>query len=166
MDCLLFRHGIAVEREDWNGQEAERPLTRKGADKTREAAVGLRRLDVAPTHVLSSPLTRALETAKLVGEVFRLTDVKVCDELLPDAPPDKLFPLLASLPNDACAICVGHEPHLGLAAGLMLLGHSATALSLKKAGACCIRFEDGPKAGKGTLRWWMTPDQLRKLKKT
>lgn len=165
MDCLLFRHGIAVEREDWEGQEAERPLTRKGAEKAREAAVGLRRLDIAPTHLLSSPLTRALETAKLVGEVFRLGDVKVCDELLPDAPPDKLFPLLASLPEDACAICVGHEPHLGLAAGFMLFGRPATGLPLKKAGVCCIRFEDGLKAGKGTLRWWLTPDQLRKLRK-
>jgi len=67
MDCLLFRHGIAVEREDWDGQEAERPLTRKGAEKARDAAVGLRRLDIAPTHVLSSPLTRALETATLSG---------------------------------------------------------------------------------------------------
>jgi len=165
MDCLLFRHGIAVEREDWDGQEAERPLTPKGAEKARQAAVGLRRLDIAPTHVLSSPLTRALETAKLVGEVFKLADVKVCDELLPDAPPDKLFPLMASLPPDACAICVGHEPHLGLAAGFMLFGRPAPGLSLKKAGACCIRFEDGPKAGKGALRWWLTPDQLRKLRK-
>ena len=165
MDCLLFRHGIAVEREDWDGQEAERPLTRKGAEKARDAAVGLRRLDIAPTHVLSSPLTRALETAKLVGELFRLADVKVCDELLPDAPPDKLFPLLASLPEDACVICVGHEPHLGLAAGVMLFGRPAPGLSLKKAGACCIRFDDGPKAGKGALWWWLTPDQLRRLRK-
>ena len=166
MDCLLFRHGVAVEREDWDGQEAERPLTPKGAEKAREAAVGLRRLDIAPTHILSSPLTRALDTAKLIREVFRMrAEVQVCDELLPDAPPDKLFPLLASLPEDACAICVGHEPHLGLAAGYMLFGRSAPGLSLKKAGACCIRFEDGPKAGKGALRWWLTPDQLRKLRK-
>lgn len=166
MDCLLFRHGIAVDREDWDGQEAERPLTPKGEERTREAAVGLRRLGIAPTHLLSSPFARALDTAKHVRDVFRMrAEVQVCDELLPDAPPDKLFPVLASLPEDACVICVGHEPHLGLTAAWMLFGKPTPGLSLKKAGACCLRFEKAPKAGEGALRWWLTPGQLRKLRK-
>ena len=41
MECILFRHGIAVERADWDGEENLRPLTPKGVDKTREAASGL-----------------------------------------------------------------------------------------------------------------------------
>lgn len=166
MDCLLFRHGIAVDREKWDGLEAQRPLTSKGAEKTREAAAGLLRLSVFPTHVLSSPFVRALETAKLVRDVLRVRgEIQVCDELLPDAPPDKLFPILGSLPPDACVVCVGHEPHLGEAAGVMLFGKPVAGLSLKKAGACCITFESAPKAGQGVLRWWMTPSQLRSLRK-
>ena len=50
MDCLLFRHGIAVDREDWDGQEAQRPLTPTGEERTRESAVGLRRLGIAPSE--------------------------------------------------------------------------------------------------------------------
>ncbi len=166
MDCVLIRHGIAVDREDWKGQEAQRPLTSKGTEKTREVVSTLSRLGLAPTHLLSSPFVRALDTAKLVREVFRMrTEVVLCDELLPDAPPDKLFPVLASLPDDACVVCAGHEPNLGQAAGFMLAGKPVAGLSLKKAGVCCIRFEDVPRAGEGTLRWWMMPSQLRKLRK-
>ncbi len=166
MDCILFRHGIAVDREDWDGEEAQRPLTREGEEKTHQAAAGLLRLDIVPTHVLSSPLTRALATAKIVAAVlgFR-SELRRCDELLPNAPPEKLFPALASLPEDAWVICVGHEPHLGQTAGVMLFATPVEGLSLKKAGACCIRFDAVPKPGAGALRWWLTPAQLRLLKK-
>ena len=26
MDCILLRHGIAVERDEWEGTDADRPL--------------------------------------------------------------------------------------------------------------------------------------------
>ena len=30
MDCVLFRHGIAAERDEWEGPDADRPLTERG----------------------------------------------------------------------------------------------------------------------------------------
>jgi len=166
MECILFRHGLAVDREKWDGADNLRPLTIKGADKTRQAAAGLLDLDVAPSHILTSPFLRARETAKLVREALEFRqEVQVCDELLPTAPPDKLLVLLNSLPQDASVICVGHEPHLGEAAGLILFGEPVPGLSLKKAGACFLSFDGPPKAGKGILRWWLPPSQLRSLGK-
>jgi phosphohistidine phosphatase len=167
MHCVLFRHGIAVQREEWKGNDAARPLSEKGAKRTRQAVRGLLSLGVMPTHLLTSPLARAHETARVVQETFggKLT-VKLCDELLPDAPPDKIVPLLHALPLSACAICVGHEPHLGEAAGLLLFGKPVAGLSLKKAGACLIDLPAAIKAGRGRLLWWLTPGQLRLLGKT
>ncbi len=166
MDCILFRHGIAVDRDEWTGDDSERPLTRDGAEKTRQAAAGLLRLGLVPAHVLSSPLARALETAQIIAETFRPgPHVQRCDDLVPDAPPDRLLAVLSGLPGESCVICVGHEPHLGKTAGVMVAGKPAAGLSLKKAGACCIRFEDAPKAGTGSLRWWLTPAVLRLLRK-
>jgi phosphohistidine phosphatase len=164
MDCILLRHGIAVDYGEWRGPEASRPLTPKGVEKTKAVAAGLRRLIDSPTHLLSSPLVRAVETAKIVQEVFGFTgEIKRYKELLPDAPVDLIIDLLGPLPPDARVFCVGHEPHLGQAAGLMLFGTPVAGLSLKKAGACCIRFEGSPKSGEGLLRWWMMPAQLRAL---
>ena len=165
MDCILFRHGIAVDREEWDGQEAKRPLTPKGVDKTRAAAEGLARLDLTPTHLVASPLVRALETAKIIRDVLKLhDDVQRSELLLPDASPDQLVKWLASLPHQACVLCVGHEPNMGQSAAFMLFGAPAPGLSLKKAGACAIRFDGGPKSGKGMLRWWLMPSQLRAMR--
>ncbi|HZN44805.1 MAG TPA: histidine phosphatase family protein [Nitrospiraceae bacterium] len=165
MDCMLFRHGVAIERDVWEGVDSDRPLTEKGAKKARQAGEGLLQLDVRPTHLLSSPLVRAHETAKLLQELFRprLT-LRICDELLPDAPPDKLFALLASLPPEVSVICVGHEPHLGDTAGCMIVGKPAAGLALKKAGACLIHFSEGMRPGRGVLEWWLTAGQLRSLR--
>lgn len=164
MECILFRHGIAMDRQDWDGEEALRPLTAEGRRKTRKALAGLRRQGARPTHVFSSPLARALQTAQLAQEVFGLReDIQVRDELLSDAPAEVLLAVIASLPGDACAIFVGHEPHLGAAASILVFGKSHGDLSLKKAGGCSISFEDKPRAGRGTLNWWLTPAQLRAL---
>lgn len=167
MHCILFRHGIAMDREEWEGPDSQRPLTAKGAEKTRQAAAGLTEVAAPPTHVLSSPYLRAKETAKLVRDAFGLRqELQLCDELLPDSPPDKLLVLLNSLPQDASVICVGHEPHLGEAAGLLLFGEPVAGLALKKAGACAVAFDGAPKAGKGILQWWLPPGQLRALRKS
>jgi phosphohistidine phosphatase len=38
MDCLLLRHGIAVERDEWKGADADRPLTEQGAKRVAQVA--------------------------------------------------------------------------------------------------------------------------------
>jgi phosphohistidine phosphatase len=165
MDCILLRHGIAQDREAWNGPESERPLTKDGVQKTRKAVAGLKSLGIRPTHLLSSPFIRALETAKIVAETFNPdTAIQVCEELLFHRSPTDLFPVLAKLPKDSCVICVGHEPHLGETAAYMIFGKTADSLSLKKAGACGVEFDGKPQAGKGMLKWWLTSGQLRQLR--
>src|SRR6202012_5881267 len=67
MRIYLVRHGIAIDREDPDcPSEAERYLTPKGIQRTRQAARGLRELGVKPAALLTSPLVRAVQT----GEIF------------------------------------------------------------------------------------------------
>ena len=164
MDCLLLRHGIAVERDEWDGPDADRPLTERGATRVGRVAVGLKRLDVQPTHVLSSPLIRAIETAKIVHRSLRIRSaVRIVDALLPDASPDRLLSILRDLPPESCVLCVGHEPQLGVAASVLLSGRASASFPLKKAGACLIELAIPAKPGRGVLRWWLTPAQLRDI---
>jgi phosphohistidine phosphatase len=167
MRCILFRHGIAVERGEWKGTDADRPLVEKGIKRTRQAAEGLVRLEIVPTHLLASPLARAQQTARVLREAFGgRPAVRICDDLLPDADPAQALPLLQALPAGTCAICIGHEPHLGATAGLLLFGKPVAGLSLKKAGACLIELPAGAaKSARGRLHWWLTPGQLRLLGK-
>ena len=166
MDCVFVRHGIAVERDEWEGAEADRPLTEQGAKRVAQVAAGLNRLGVEPTHVLSSPLIRAIETAKIVHRSLRVRSaVQIVDELLPDAPLDRFLSILHDLPPDACVLCIGHEPQLGMAASIMLSGRATASFPMKKAGACLIELPIPAKPGRGVLRWWLTPRQLREMGK-
>ena len=166
MDCVLMRHGIAVERDEWEGLEADRPLTERGAKRVAQVAAGLNRLDVQPTHVFSSPLVRAIETATIVHRSLRVRSaVQIVEELLPDASPDRFLSILHNLPPDASVLCIGHEPQLGMAASVLLSGRVSASFPLKKAGACLIELPLPAKPGQGILRWWLTPRQLRAIGK-
>ena len=164
MDCVLLRHGIAVEREEWTGPDADRPLTERGVRRVAQVAAGLNRLDVRPTHVWSSSLIRAIETAKVVHRVLQVRSaVQVVEELLPATPPNRLLSALHDLPKDSCVLCVGHEPHLGIVASVLLTGKPSQAFPFKKAGACLIELSSPVKPGRGVLRWWLPPSQLREI---
>lgn len=166
MELLLFRHGIAASREAWQGEDAHRPLTDKGRARTRHVSQGLRSLKVAPTHILTSPFIRAHETAEILYKALGAKHaVQVCDELIPESPADKVFPLLSTFPHDGHIICVGHEPQLSELAGLMIFGKPVAGLALRKAGACEISFEEAPRPGRGVLEWWLLPSFLRALRK-
>lgn len=166
MEVILFRHGIAVNREDWRGEERDRPLAPEGFDRTKEAAQGLEALKVDPDVLLSSPLRRARQTAEIVKEALKSrVALELADELLPEEPPDRLLLRLAKLPSDALVLCVGHEPHLSATVSAMISGGPAASVEMKKAGACCVRFVEAPKPGAGTLRWLLLPGTLRLLSK-
>jgi len=166
MDCVFVRHGIAVAREEWEGKDVDRPLTEKGKRRVREVAAGLRRLDVRPTVIYASPARRAVETAQLL---YRLrassTLMQLRDELLPEAPPTQVVSLMQNIPPESCVVCIGHEPQLGMAASVLLSGRASASFPLKKAGACLIELPIPAKPGRGVLRWWLTPGQLRAIGK-
>ena len=162
MDCLFIRHGIAVEREAWDGKDVDRPLTDEGTRRVRQVAAGLRRLAVRPAVIYASPARRAADTAQLLHDLLaRPSRMEFRDELLPEARPTDLLRLLNSCSAESCVICVGHEPQLGMAVSLLLSGRASESFPLKKAGACLIELSIPVKPGQGLLRWWLTPGQLR-----
>ena len=162
MDLILFRHGVAIERQEWTGNDEDRPLTRKGIKNARRSAKGLMRLGVTPTHLFTSPLVRARETAAIIEDRTNPhVTARVCDELTPGTAPNGLFSLLATLPAGSVVLCIGHEPHLSVVAGSLLCGKPCSGLSLKKAGACLVQLDPPIQQSKGRLLWWLTAGQLR-----
>ncbi|MGH9793695.1 MAG: phosphohistidine phosphatase SixA [Candidatus Acidiferrales bacterium] len=163
MLLYLMRHGIAIDRDDPNAPpEAERHLTPKGVEKTREAARGLRALGVKPRTVLSSPYLRALQTAEIVCEELDLSLSKLrrTPELLPEAAAADFFRALRKLHAEE-VICFGHAPNMDhLIAHALGAAHPVTVL--KKAGVACVELQ-APGARRGTLQWVVTPKMLRKM---
>jgi|SRR4029077_13971466 len=142
MQLYLIRHGIAVDREDPNcPPDTERPLTPKGIKKTRDAALGLRALDVEPNAVFTSPWLRALQTAEIFCEVIGYSSKKIIrtDALKGGSAPADLLHELQSL-KAKVVFCFGHEPHLHLVIG-HVLHSSAKITELKKAGLALLELE-------------------------
>ncbi len=81
MRLYFFRHGIAHDADE-NTPDAKRQLTDEGIKHTRHAARVLKSLGVKPKQIYSSPLTRAQETASIIGRMLG-KDVQIRNELAP-----------------------------------------------------------------------------------
>jgi len=166
MSCvlLLVRHAIAGPAPA-GMSDADRTLTRDGARKMRQVALGLKRLGVVPDAILSSPLRRAEETAAVLVSVLT-PDLPV--EIYPRLAPghDAADVLKGLHPYRAARVLmlVGHEPDLGQLASHLLTGSSGLApLPFKKGGVAAFQAASLPPRSAGTLLWFMTPKQLRAI---
>ena len=165
MDCLLIRHGIAVEPSEWTGTEKERPLTEEGRKQVRQAASGLASLDLVPTHLLSSPFMRARETAALIQAVLCPSiAMQVIHDLAVESTAGRFLQRLRDCPPDAVVLCVGHEPLMGHVAGVLLCGKPSGAFAMKRCGAALIHLRGNVMPGHGILGWWLDAGQLRALR--
>jgi phosphohistidine phosphatase len=164
MRVILFRHGPAGTRNAsrWP-DDAKRPLTPAGENKSRRAAAGLRRIEKDVDRILTSPLERADRTARIVAEELGVECLETLDALAPDGAHGKVVEALNARPQRETIVLVGHEPHLGLLAAHLLF-KSDTPLPLKKAGACAIRFTGPVRAGAGALVWLATPRLLGRVR--
>ena len=125
-------------------RDPHRHLTPTGRAQARDLGERLRWHDCTPTHIWSSPLVRAIQTAELVASGLDCDiAVETLAALAPEENPRTVTAALAELPGDASVILVGHEPWLS-AVGALLVGQPDFA-SLAKAEAA--RIDDGQ------LRW-------------
>ena len=140
---FLIRHADAVP-EALTLADPYRHLTPVGRDQARALGDRLRWHDCEPTHIWSSPLVRAIQTAELVASgVHSALAVETLPALAPEEPARRVVAALTSLPAGSIVLLVGHEPGIS-AVGALLLGRPEFP-ALAKAEAA--RIVDG------TLRW-------------
>jgi phosphohistidine phosphatase len=162
MILYLVRHGIAVDRTDPKcPPEAERPLTAKGVQKTRAAALGLKELKVKPDVFITSPFVRAAETAEIFAEAlgFPTSKIRVSEALKPAANPAEIAKEISRLKAKE-VMCFGHAPHLDQLIS-QLAGGRGVLTSLKKAGVASLEHAGVHSAWR--LQWILTPKVLRQL---
>lgn len=163
MRLLVFRHGIAEERSA-DGTDAARALTAQGVERTRAAARGLAAFADPPDVILSSPRTRALQTAREAAAAFG-REVEVVAELADGAPTEALRALAAR--TEATVMIVGHEPMLSELVEQLCTGDRRRGfVDMRKAGCACLDVDLAPggEATAATLLWLATPKMLRGVK--
>ena len=153
MPAYLIRHAHAVDAEE----DPRRPLSRRGRKQVRALARFLRTTAAfQPDEIWQSPLARAQETAALLrqglGSSVRIVTVA---ELETGA---GVAVLAARLRKSRRSVAlVGHEPHLGALASLLVAGAAEPSLLVLKKCAVVALERVGTR---WAVRWQVVPELL------
>jgi phosphohistidine phosphatase len=160
MVVYVMRHAEAVEgsetlQDDW------RYLTKKGRSTAEKMSSSIAKLGPKPRLTITSPVTRAVQTAEIAAEKACRRNVVVASGLLlPGTDVGELVTYLKGCGDARRVLLVGHEPQLGSLVAT-LLGREDKAISLKK-GACVALVLDPDKddTPAGFL-WYLAPGRKR-----
>ena len=153
----LLRHGPAGSHGEWMADDDLRPLTEKGREAIRAVAEQLAHADVRVDRILTSPLTRALETAEIVAQ--RLGAAKLVDidaRISPGFDSEDLAGILSDHPDADALMVVGHEPDLSGVTSALIGGGS---IEFKKGAVARVDLVPSGRPA-GSLVWLITPGAL------
>ncbi|UZQ54119.1 phosphohistidine phosphatase SixA [Trichothermofontia sichuanensis B231] len=158
----LVRHGIAEERSPAQTDET-RALTPEGEKKTRKVAERLRSLNLHFDLILTSPLVRAQQTARILQDCELGKQVEIANELAPAGQLERWLDWLlgwqVEQPRANLAI-VGHQPNLGDWAEQLVWGTVRGRLVVKKAGVIGITVPEAMNAIGNSELFWLTSPRL------
>jgi phosphohistidine phosphatase len=164
LKLYVLRHGQAGTHVDDSAKDAVRSLTAAGRKEIEEIAKSLKLLDVTFDLIASSPLKRAVETAKIVADKLKETKrLEQWDELRGISDPSALYTRLCALKDKRRILLVGHEPHLSGIVGEIISDKSSVHLVLKKGGMVKVNVEELRPKVSGELVWLLTPKLMKKM---
>lgn len=109
----FIRHAQAIEFSTGLPDE-QRYLTCRGRKRFRQVAVCLKKMNIDPDFILSSPKVRAVQTAEILAETLRFNgEVRISPELTFGPGLVELDALLRANNGSSEVVIVGHEPALG-----------------------------------------------------
>lgn len=157
MTVYFLRHGIA-ERQSPDGDRG-RKLAAEGKLQLQRLLAFARHARVRPELVLSSPYTRARETAQLaIQELETENALALSDALVPESSPINVWNEVRTHSADSVLV-VSHEPLLSSTIAL-ILGSSREMIQFPPGGLVVIDFSSTGPAPSGLLRWMITPEQV------
>ncbi|MCJ7636938.1 MAG: histidine phosphatase family protein [Nitrososphaeraceae archaeon] len=154
-------------------KDTKRQLTISGKKEVVEIAKSLKKLGVNFNVIISSPLARAFQTAKIIAKEYKLIEqIEQSEELKPNGSKDFLYNKLSKSNIDSVILIVGHEPYLSSMINDIISNNADTDrnyntnhnnIVLKKAGLSRIKITSTVPKLKGELRWLLTPRILKKI---
>jgi phosphohistidine phosphatase len=156
LQLYLLRHAHAGDPAKWTGPDSARPLSDKGQGQAVRMGLFLADAGFLPDLIMSSPLVRALETARLVATPLGLPII-VSNDLASSLDLDSLDRLLTGAGNPRRPLLVGHDPDFSMLAAELA---GLAELPVRKGTLLRIDTRRPLQAGSGVLRWLLPPDLL------
>jgi 8-oxo-dGTP diphosphatase len=104
MALLLVRHASAGSRDEWAGDDRERPLDKRGARQAKDLVGAL--ADVEIDRVLTSPYLRCVQSVEPFAAARGLS-AEVCEELSEEEQHTAGIQLVRGLAGSGVLVC-GH----------------------------------------------------------
>jgi phosphohistidine phosphatase len=159
MILYFLRHGLAGLRKEWEGDDSRRPLTKKGLKHMGTQAKTIVRLDLQLDVIITSPLTRAFQTADIVARKLKMVAPLEHDErLAPGFDRADLEQVLADHPGAKNIMLVGHAPDFSLTISALTGGGNVT---LKKGGLARVDITATDPLQGGLV--WLLPPKIMLL---
>jgi phosphohistidine phosphatase len=152
MQLYFFRHGQAGQSKHDDPSDDLRELTPEGIERTKVAAKAVSALGVKPTHIYSSPLTRARQTADIVAKALKVT-VEVRPEVEPGFSIHAVAELIEGLNDQDEIMFFGHEPDFSATITQLIGGGEVV---MKKGGLARVDLFSR-KPLRGALVWLIAP---------
>jgi phosphohistidine phosphatase len=150
MDLILWRHAEAAE----GGNDLARDLTNKGRKQAARVAKWLLQRLPGRFALISSPATRAHQTALALG-----VPVKTAKHIAPGASVSAILEAASWPDYKGTVVMVGHQPDLGRAAAFLVAGSQAP-LTIKKSGLWWLSNRVRGDEAQVVVRAVVSPDLL------
>jgi phosphohistidine phosphatase len=161
MTIYFLRHASAGRTMINPKKDERRPLDDEGILQARYVGRLLANLDVQVDQIVSSPLTRARQTASLVAnELAFESPMQIEEALRPEAEFEQFQEMLSRYRKYDAVMVVGHNPSFTEFLGKSVAGSSGAAqIDFKKGAVAKVEMN----GRLGTLQWLVTPKIARTL---
>ncbi|OGT97671.1 MAG: phosphohistidine phosphatase SixA [Geobacteraceae bacterium GWC2_48_7] len=160
MILYIMRHAEAVEGSD-TLQDEWRYLTEEGRSTTEKISSKVAKIGPKVRITVTSPLTRAVQTAEIAaGKACRKNVVVASELLISGADIGELIAHLKEYKDEARVMLVGHEPQLGSLVAA-LLDRKNESISLKKSACVALEFDPDKDGKPADFLWYLTPGKKR-----
>jgi phosphohistidine phosphatase len=139
MVVYFLRH---AEAEPDAGSDFERKLTPKGLEQATKVGKFLGRNGLVPAAIVSSPVVRAFQTAKIVGKKLTDTGVVQAVWLACGMTPATCLEELKAYSAMNSVMLVGHEPDFGETIAALLGVADSGSLNIRKASLTAIELNE------------------------
>ncbi|MBN1426698.1 phosphohistidine phosphatase SixA [Candidatus Fermentibacteria bacterium] len=157
----IMRHAEAEDLET-GGDDAERPLTKRGRKAARAMGRWITGQGISPEVIATSPLKRAMQTARAVRKAMAGPKPMLIPELAGECPAkDLAVSLMPVFEGAETVLVVGHQPQLAQLVSLLVTGGIYGRFDLKKGSLCRIEMETLLPAKCGSLDLVVTPESIR-----
>jgi len=138
MKLLFIRHSLAVDRDEFEGHDFDRPLSEKGIKRAKKFFKEIKKIYPHIDYIITSTAKRAFKTSEILKDFYPHAKFIKTNKLLPGA---NINDLKSEINGKSGVIAVvGHEPDISEMIKDMMY---APNLKIKLSKPSLVEMEDG-----------------------